>query len=300
MCPYIFKAEARLQQTKGTRKMRSPRELSFWGKIGAYLVLAAFGAFAVFPILSLISISLRPGDRLLTKSLSIIPSDATLQTYYQLFFQEPFLRWMGNSLVVSGAVTLVGVALAATAGYAFSRYKFFGKNMAMLALLATQMFPLTMLLLPLFIMLIKLKLYDTYWALIIAYSATALPFTTWQMKGYYDTIPYSLEEAASIDGSSQFKTFWTIILPLAAPALVITALFSFMTAWSEYLVAAALIQDQSLFTLPLGLKMFQSSLEVKWGLYSAGALVVSLPVVLLFIFLSRWLVSGLTLGSIKG
>lgn len=280
--------------------MKNPRQLSLRGKIGAYAVLLVFTAFALYPVLRLVSISLRPGDRLLTKSLEIIPPDATLETYRHLFFEEPFLLWMWNSLVVSGAVTIVGVALASTAGYAFSRYQFFGKNAAMFSLLATQMFPLTMLLLPLFIMLIKLGLYDTYWALIIAYSATALPFTTWQMKGYYDTIPTSLEEAASIDGCTPFRTFWRIILPLAAPALVITALFSFMTAWSEYLVAAALIQDQELFTLPLGLKMFQSSLEVSWGLYSAGALVVSLPVVILFVILSRWLVSGLTLGSVKG
>jgi len=149
-------------------------------------------------------------------------------------------------------------------------------------------------------MLIKLHLYDNYLGLIVAYSATALPFTTWQMKGYYDTIPFSLEEAAGLDGCSPFSTFWRIILPLAAPALVITALFSFMAAWSEYLVAAVLIQDKNLFTLPLGLKTFASNLEVAWGLYSAGAVVVSIPVVLLFLFLSRWLISGLTLGSVKG
>jgi len=207
---------------------------------------------------------------------------------------------MGNSLIVSAAVTVMGAGLAATAGYAFSRYKFRGRDQAMLGLITTQMFPVTMLLLPLFIMLIKLKLYDSYWALIIAYSATALPFTTWQMKGYYDTIPYSLEEAASIDGCGPLRTFWRIVLPLAAPALVITALFSFMTAWSEYLVAAVLIQDKALWTLPLGLKSYQSNMEVAWGLYSAGAVVVSLPVVVLFLFLSRWLVSGLTLGSVKG
>jgi arabinogalactan oligomer/maltooligosaccharide transport system permease protein len=157
-----------------------------------------------------------------------------------------------------------------------------------------------MLLLPLFIMLIKLGLYDSYLGLIIAYSATALPFTIWQMKGYYDTIPYSLEEAALIDGASPPYVFYRIILPLALPALAITALFSFMTAWSEYLVAAVLLQDRNLFTLPLGLKMFQSNMEVAWGLYSAGAVIVSIPVVLLFIFLSRWLISGLTLGSVKG
>ncbi|MBD3290342.1 ABC transporter permease subunit [candidate division KSB1 bacterium] len=280
--------------------MRNPRDLSKTGKIGAYLVLSFFTAFAFYPILRVLSISLRPGDRLLSKSLAIIPDGATLSNYYALIFDEPFLLWMWNSIIVSAIVTFVGVGLASTAGYAFSRYKFVGRNSAMFGLIATQMFPATMLLLPLFIMLIKLKLYDSYLSLIIAYSATALPFTTWQMKGYYDTIPFSIEEAASIDGSSQFGTFWKIMLPLAAPALVITALFSFMTAWSEYLVAAVLIQDQTLFTLPLGLKMFQSAMETSWGLYSAGAVLVSIPIVALFLYLSRWLISGLTLGSVKG
>jgi len=280
--------------------MRNPRELSKIGKAGAYIVLTVFTLFAIYPILNVLSISLRPGDRLLSKSLALIPADATLSTYKRLFFDEPFLRWMLNSFIVSITVTLAGVGLAATAGYAFSRYKFRGRDAAMVGLITTQMFPLTMLLLPLFIMLIKLHAYDNYLGLIIAYSATALPFTTWQMKGYYDTIPFSLEEAASIDGCSPFATFWRIVLPLAAPGLVITALFSFMTAWSEYLVAAVLIQDQTLFTLPLGLKTFQSNMEVSWGLYSAGAIVVSIPVIVLFVFLSRWLISGLTLGSVKG
>ncbi|MDZ7261718.1 MAG: ABC transporter permease subunit, partial [candidate division KSB1 bacterium] len=249
--------------------MRKPRDLSLAGKIASYAVLILFTLFAIYPILCVVTISLRPGDRLLSKSLAIIPPDATLATYGRLFLKEPFFRWMGNSLIVSTAVTLIGVGLAATAGYAFSRYKFKGRETAMIGLITTQMFPVTMLLLPLFIMLIKIKAYDSYMGLVIAYSATALPFTIWQMKGYYDTIPVSLEEAAHIDGCTRFGTFWRIVLPLAAPALVITALFSFMTAWSEYLVAAVLIQDQDLFTLPLGLKMFQSNMEVAWGLYSA-------------------------------
>jgi len=280
--------------------MAKPRELTLKGKIGAYLVLSFFTLFAIYPVLRVISISLRPGNRLLSRSLAIIPPQATLASYYQLFFEEPFLRWMYNSIVVSFFVTIIGVGLAATAGYAFSRYKFRGRNSLMLGILTTQMFPVTMLLLPLFIMLIKLHLYDSYGGLIIAYSATALPFTIWQMKGYYDTIPYSLEEAAMIDGASPGYAFFRIVLPLAVPALVITALFSFMTAWSEYLVAAVLIQNTDLFTLPLGLKSFQSNMEVAWGLYAAGAVIVSVPVVLLFMFLSRWLISGLTLGSVKG
>ncbi len=280
--------------------MRKPRDLSTTGKIAAYAVLILFTLFALWPVLQVVSISLRPGDRLLSKSLAILPRDATLDSYVHLFTREPFLRWLGNSVVVSGVVTLVGSLLAAFAGYAFSRYKFRGRDAAMVGIITTQMFPVTMLLLPLFILLIRLKAYDNYLGLIIAYSATALPFTIWQMKGFYDTIPYSLEEAASIDGCSPFAVFWRIVLPLAAPALVINALFTFMTAWSEYLVAAVIIQDKTMFTLPLGLKMFQSNMEVAWGLYSAGAVVVSVPVVLLFMFLSRWLISGLTLGSVKG
>ncbi len=276
------------------------RKLTKIEKVIAYIILFVFSAFAIYPVLVVFSISIRPGDRLLSKSLAIIPENFTFEAYASLFLDQPFLRWMANSLIVSICVTIFAVSLAATAGYAFSRYKFKMRNSAMIGLITTQMFPVTMLLLPLFIMLIKIGAYDSYIGLIIAYSATALPFTVWQMKGYYDTIPFSLEEAATIDGAGQFKTFYTIILPLALPALAITSLFSFMTAWSEYLVAAVLIQDQDLFTLPIGLKLFSSNMEVAWGLYSAGAIVVSIPVVVLFLSLSRWLVSGLTLGSVKG
>ncbi len=279
--------------------MKDPRSPSLGGKIFAYTVLVLFVIWSIYPILNVITISIRPGNVLWSKDLSIIPANWSLHSYYVLFTEKPFLRWMLNSFMVSAVVTLVGVGLASTAGYAFSRYKFKGRNVGMTGMIVTQMFPVTMLLLPLFIMLIKLKLYDTYLGLIIAYSATSLPFCVWQMKGYYDTIPKSLEEAASIDGCSQFMIFWRVVLPLAAPALVITALFSFMTAWSEYLVAAVLIQETSLFTLPMGLKSFQSNFATEWGLYAAGALLVSIPVVVLFMLLSKYLVSGLTLGGVK-
>ncbi len=120
------------------------------------------------------------------------------------------------------------------------------------------------------------------------------------MKGYYDTIPYSLEESALIDGATKFYAFWRVILPLAAPALVITALFTFMTAWNEYIVAAQVLWYEDMFTLPLGLKSFQGNMTTQWGMYAAAALLITIPVVILFISLSKWLVSGLTLGSVKG
>jgi len=235
-----------------------------------------------------------------TTSLRLIPENATFEAYRQLFTDKPFLQWMLNSTIVSGMVTILGVSLASTAGYAFSRFRFRGREFGLLAVITTQMFPVTMLLIPLFIMLIQLRLYDTFLGLVIAYSATVLPFCIWQMKGYYDTIPVSMEEAARIDGATHFGAFYRIVLPLAAPALVITALFSFMGAWSEYLVAAVILNDRTLFTLPLGLKQFQSNFDTEWGLYAAGAIVVCIPVVTLFLLLSRWLISGLTLGSVKG
>jgi arabinogalactan oligomer/maltooligosaccharide transport system permease protein len=268
--------------------------------LALYALLIGFTLLVLYPILNVVSISLRPSDRLLSTSLRIIPDGATFSAYRALFVETPFLLWFFNSVVISVAVTLTGVALAATAGYSFSRFNFYGKKAALLGLLVTQMFPPTMLLLPMYIMLLKLHLINSYLGIIVIYSSTALPFCVWQMKGYYDTIPFSLEESARIDGCTRWQAFRRVVLPLAAPALVITALFSFMTAWAEYIVAAQVLQDTSLFTLPLGLKQFESSMSTQWGLYAAGSLIVSIPAVALFLFLSRWLISGLTLGSVKG
>lgn len=275
--------------------MKEPR----WVTVIRHAVLLTFVAISVYPILNVVSISLRPGNRLRSTDLSIIPEDWTFRSYVALFTEQPFLTWMGNSLLVSILVTLTGVVLASTGGYAFSRFQFVGKKTALLTILTTQMFPATMLLLPLYILVAKLHLMNTVLGLLIFYTATALPFCLWQMKGFYDTIPVSLEEAARVDGCSRWGAFWRVTLPLAAPGLVITALFSFMTAWSEYIVAAQVLQDRENFTLPLGLKSFQATLSTQWGLYAAGSILVSLPVVVIFVLLSRYLVSGMTLGSVK-
>jgi arabinogalactan oligomer/maltooligosaccharide transport system permease protein len=263
-------------------------------------ILLVFVLIAVFPIWQVVNISLRPGDQLLSTSLELIPENATFENYVRLFTEREFLLWLWNSTFVSLAVTLTGVVFASMAGYGFSRFRFLGRKIGLLSLLTTQMFPATMLLLPMYIMLIHLGLINTYLGIVIVYSATALPFCIWTMKGYYDTIPTSLEEAARIDGCTHFMAFFRVILPLAAPALVITALFSFMTAWSEYLVAAQILQDSALWTLPIGLRSFESSMSTEWGMYGAASIIVMVPVVVLFLSLSRWLVSGLTLGSVKG
>jgi len=264
-----------------------------------YAILLLFVLIAVYPVVRVASISLRPGDRLLSTSLSVIPEDATGENYRVLFTERPFFRWVWNSAIVSFAVTIFGVALASTAGYVISRYRFVGRTTAMLSILTTQMFPATMLLLPMYIIISRLNLINTYVGLIVVYSATALPFCVWTMKGFYDTIPSSLEEAALIDGCNRFQAFYRVVFPLAAPALVITGLFSFLSAWSEYLVAAQVLQDPVMYTLPLGLKQFQQSMSTEWGLYAAGALIVSIPVIGLFLFANRWLVGGLTLGGVK-
>ena len=291
--------------------------------------LSLFCLATIYPVLNIVGVSLRTDDAFQSRSLSLIEfeekyedingngkwdkgeryedvnnnskwdSGSSIKSYLNLFTETDFLLWTWNSIIISFVVTLTGVVFASTGGYALSRFKFKGREFGMIALMTTQMFPATMLLLPFFILLSYLELINSYIGLIIIYSSTALPFCIWQMKGYYDTIPPSLEESARLDGCTRYQAFYKIILPLSSPALVITALFSFMASWSEYVVAAIILQDPKLYTLPLGLKSFQASLSTQWGLYAAGAVVVSIPVCILFISLSRFLVSGLTMGSVK-
>lgn len=266
--------------------------------IFSFLVLFTFAI--LYPALNIIGVSLRIDDAFQSRSLALWTSESSFRSYVTLFLETDFLIWMKNSFLVSFVVTATGVVLASTSGYALSRFNFMGKRAVLSSILMTQMFPATMLLLPFFILLAKLGLINSYLGLIVIYSSTALPFCIWQMKGFYDTIHGALEEAARMDGCSRFSAFIKVILPVSAPALVITALFSFMASWSEYVVAAIVLQDPGLYTLPLGLKSFQASLATQWGLYAAGAVVVSIPVTILFISLSRFLVSGLTVGSVKG
>jgi len=265
-----------------------------------FIFLSFFTLLTIYPVLNIISVSIRTDNAFQTRTLAFIGENSGLDIYLQLFTETPFFLWLRNSLIISIVVTLLGVVLASTSAYALSRYRFKGRQFGMISLLTTQMFPATMLLLPFFILLSKLSLINSFTGLAIIYSSTALPFCIWQMKGFYDTISPSLEESACLDGCNQFQAFYKIVLPLSTPALVITALFSFMASWSEYVVAAIILQDPELYTLPLGLKSFQSSLATEWGLYAAGAVVISIPVVVLFISLARFLVSGLTMGSVKG
>ncbi|MCS7063564.1 MAG: sugar ABC transporter permease [Methylacidiphilales bacterium] len=277
----------------------SPRRHSLGQVLAAYALLVVFSIFALYPLTQIITISLRPSNQLLSTSLALIPQGATFESYVKLLFETDYLRWLLNSTLIALTVTVTGVAIASTAAYGLSRFRFWGRNAILSGLLITQMFPATMLLLPLYLMLIQLGLINSYLGVIVIYLATALPFCVWQLKGYYDTIPTSLEEAALIDGCTPWQTFRKIVLPLAAPGLAITALFSFMTAWNEYVVAALVLQETHLFTLPMGLRSFMGNMNTEWGLYAAGALIVSVPAVTVFLLVSRFLVSGLTAGGVK-
>jgi arabinogalactan oligomer/maltooligosaccharide transport system permease protein len=211
-----------------------------------------------------------------------------------------FLHWMWNSLVVTCATAFIGVCLASTAGYAFSRFKFPGSKMGLTLLLGTQMIPAAMLLLPLFLMIMRLGLTNTYLGVIIAYSVSSLPFSIWILKGYYDTIPRSLEEAALVDGTSRFGAFWRVVLPLSTPALAIAFLFNFTQAWNEYLVARVVLTDSLRYTWTLGLFELQGQYLTQWGMFAAASLMVTVPVLCVFLYSSKWLISGLTLGGVKG
>lgn len=270
------------------------------GRVLVHAFLVFFTLGTVYPILQIVTISLRPSDQLYSTSLSLLPDGATLRAYRVMLFEKPFLLWLRNSLIVSMAVTVLGVTLASTAAYAFSRFRFPGRQQGLYLFLMTQMFPATMLMLPLYVLLKALHLLDTFAGLVVAYTATALPFCVWTMRGYYDTIPVELEQAAMIDGCTPWQAFTRVTLPLAAPALAITALFSFMAAWSEFLVARIVISQQQLYTLPLGLESLAGQFQTEWANYAAGSLLICVPVMVLFVALNRYIVGGLNLGGVKG
>jgi arabinogalactan oligomer/maltooligosaccharide transport system permease protein len=262
------------------------------------LIFACF--LAVYPVLRVFTISIRPGNRILSTDLSIIPEGATFETYKNVINDTDFLLWLWNSLAATLSAAAIGVIIASTSAYAFSRWNFPGKTAGMIGLLATQMIPGAMLMIPLYILAIRLNLINTWRGLVIAYSVSSVPFSIWILKGYYDTIPYELEQAAMIDGSSRLGAFWRIILPLSAPALAIAFLFNFTQAWNEFILARILLQKPELATWPLGLNRMIIQFQTQWDEFSAASIMISIPVMILFLVSSRFLISGLTLGSVKG
>lgn len=229
------------------------------------------------------------------------PSQWSPANFRSLFTDQPFARWLLNSALVATATTVLGVFLACTAAYAFSRFRFPGRQAGLMSFLVSQMFPGTLMLIPLYIIVVQwLGLGSTFTGVVLVYSTIAIPFCVWMLKGYFDTIPKDLEESALIDGASQATIFWRIVLPLAKPAVAVTALFSFMTGWNEFIIAATFIDKEVMYTAPVGLRFFVGGFSQQWGYFAAGSIVAAIPVVILFLFLQKYLVSGLTAGAVKG
>ena len=229
------------------------------------------------------------------------PDRISLDNFRSVFADQPFARWLLNSAIVAAATTVLGVTLACTSAYAFSRFRFPGRRAGLMSFLVSQMFPGVLMMIPLYIIIVKwLGLGSTWAGLVLIYTMTAIPFCVWMLKGYFDTIPRELEESALIDGASPARVFFTIVLPLAKPAVAVTALFSFMTAWNEFIQAATFMDQEAMYTAPVGLRFFVGGFQQQWGYFAAGAIVTAIPVGLLFMFTQRYLVSGLTAGAVKG
>jgi arabinogalactan oligomer / maltooligosaccharide transport system permease protein len=270
-----------------------------------YAGLIVVSASVLYPVMLVCKKAFEPG-RHFALSASPIPSTFTLDHFRDLFTAQGghgellFLRHAMNSLVVSLATTVVGVVLSCTAAYALSRFTFPGRRAGLTSFLVVQMFPATLLLLPLYVILDKLGLLNSIAGLVLVYSTTAIPFCVWTLKGYFDTLPRELEEAARIDGASQWMIFRKIILPLTRPGIAVTALFSFMTAWNEFIMASTFMTDESRYTLPVLIQSSVGQFSADWGLFAAGAVVTSLPVMIAFYVLQKYLVGGLTTGAVKG
>jgi arabinogalactan oligomer / maltooligosaccharide transport system permease protein len=269
-------------------------------RFAIHLVLIVASIIAIYPAIRIFTISLGPFNQSMIDPFTIIPPNASLENYTKLIANKGFFTWLVNSLIVTVAVSIVGLVMSATGAYAFSRWKFRGRTAGLIFLLSTQMIPAGMVLVPVYLMLARLGQVNHYSGLMLAYVVTAIPFSIWILKGYYDTVPRELEEAALIDGCNQLETFYRIVLPLSTPALAVVFLNNFMAAWSEFAVAFRIITNKSLYTWPLGIKSLQGQFQTEWGMYAAASVMVMIPVILLFMYSSKYLISGLTVGSVKG
>ncbi|WP_322486954.1 sugar ABC transporter permease [Chloroflexus sp.] len=268
-----------------------------------YTILILGVLFAVYPLWFAFLASGRTGDRLYTLNLlgMFIPTEWTFENYRAMIFDRPLLTWLRNSLYVAGVTTVASLVITTSAAFAFSRFKFYGREFALILLLAIQTFPGVLSLVAVAQLLTALGLYGKHEGLILAYTTGTLVFSTWNMKGYFDTIPIELEEAAMIDGCGPIQSFILIALPLARPALAVTALLGFLAGWGDFIFASVLVPapDSMKLVVP-GLFSLANSMSVPWGNFAAGGLLIILPTIIVFLMLQRFLVSGLTVGGVKG
>jgi arabinogalactan oligomer/maltooligosaccharide transport system permease protein len=261
--------------------------------------------FSLYPIWFVILASGRSGQRLFTlKPLDMfLPTSFSFENYQIMLSGDdyPFLMWMRNSAVVAGLTTVFCMLVATSAAFAFSRFRFYGRSAGLILLLAIQAFPGVLSLVPVAQLLSAIGLYASLWGLVLAYVVGSLVFTTWLLKGYFDTIPIEIEEAAMIDGCGPIQSFFLIGLPMAKPALAVTALLAFMGGWGEYVFASVLIPAPDVKrTLMVGMYSLANTPSIPWGLFAAGAVMTIIPVMLVYLYFQRYLIGGLTLGGVKG
>jgi arabinogalactan oligomer/maltooligosaccharide transport system permease protein len=269
--------------------------------VSALLHTTLIGAalIALFPIVWVLLSSFKPGYAVQSTDLRLV-EDPTLANYSYVLTETNFPRWFLNSVIVAAVTMVVGILLSATTGYAVSRFNFPGRRSLLWVFLITQMFPVSILIVPIYVIMARLGLINTLGSLMIAYLTIAVPFCSWMLKGYFDTIPRDLDEAAALDGLGPFATFWRVVVPLARPGLAVTAFYSFLTAWGEVAYATAFIQTSGKFTLAYGMQQFAPRFNPQWEYLTAAAVLVTIPAGLVFFFAQRHLVAGLTAGGTKG
>ncbi|MFJ8694695.1 sugar ABC transporter permease [Streptomyces roseolilacinus] len=286
-----------VQALNDPTQMRSRRRRRSSVSLHAFLTASAF--IAVFPVLWIAYISLGP-DKNDYQHPSRILGNATLDNYTHVLRNTDFGTWMLNSIIVACGTMLIGVLIAASAAYAVSRMKFLGRGSLMYTFLLTQMFPVAVLMVPLYKIMGSLGLLDSYGGLIIIYCSTAVPYCAWLLKGYFDTIPVEIDEAGRIDGLSPFGTFWRLILPLARPGLAVAAFYTFITAWGEVAFASKFMLTEEKYTLAVGLQSYISQFNSQWNYMAATSVLIAIPAGAVFYVVQRHLVAGLTAGGTKG
>lgn len=270
-------------------------------KTGQYVALSLYVIFLGFPLLWMLSVSLKGPQELVELYPSLIPSDPTLENYRIAFTENGLVRAAYNSFKVAVATSLLTIVMGLPAAYVLARRPGILTRIGLGWILLSQMFPLILIIIPLFLLLQDLHLTDTHAGLVLVYNVWALPFVLWMLFSYVRGIPRELEEAAAIDGATRFQILRGIIAPLLAPGIVVTALFAFITSWNEFFFALVVIQSPDLPTLPLRIAQFVG-IEgiVRLGPLAASALLATLPSLLIFIFIQRWLTRGLLSGAVKG
>jgi ABC-type glycerol-3-phosphate transport system permease component len=268
-----------------------------------WLMLIIVCIFILLPVYWMFTCSIKDVSEIYNYPPTIFPKVFSFRGYYAVFDLSnetfSFLKWFWNSFLVSIANTILALIAACLGGYALSRFRFKGKKAISYSILITQVIPGTLLMLPLYIIIVDMKLINTHWALILTYTTMSLPFCTWMMKGFFDTIPKSLDESARIDGCNRFKAFLIVVLPLALPGLISTIIFSFIQSWNEFPLANVFMRKYEMWTLPVGLTSFKGQHDTKWDALLAGGMITTVPVVILFWSMQKYLVSGMTAGAVK-